>query len=1107
MAPEIHKKRTLAPSYTIPSALSEELHVEHTKQDSVTSQELQSSITKSDYTDRRKHRNADMDFNTTKSYKQIMEERDLEREELRVKKLVEKKNEEGERPLPQEVIDQQTQQSPPVRRRKRRWDVTPEEYEKIKNEETEHAKKSKADIDEINDSKTLQQIIKSESKVPIINGVPLTDEVLDKILPPGYIKVAPPSGFQQTNGDEAPDIIETQLDFYVPPTDDNSLKERSIMEGQIPTEIPGVNGLQFFKQEDMKYFGKLVTTKETDDLSKEEKNEINTMKLLLKIKNGSQITRKRSLRKLTDNARKFGAKVLFSQILPLLLEPNLDSQERHLLVKLVGRILFQLDDLVRPYTHKILVVISPLLIDEDFTLRLEARDIISGLTKAAGLANIISNLRPDLDHVDEYVRNITSRVFAIVANTLGLVNFFPFLKAVLKSKKNWTARHTGIKIVQQLCILLGGGNGNSILPYLTQLVEVLKPGLTDEVLQVRTITALTLAQLAENVRPYGVESFEEVLEPAWLGLRKHRGKGLAGFLKCIGAIIPLMQHDSNYEEYSNYYTKEIVHIMTREFNSPDEDMRKTILKIVVDLPLSRQLIPKYEVEVINPFLKFFWNRRTASDSQQLTRLVVDATAELGQKFDFLEMLEHIVIFSKDDNEQLRRMSIAAINKMVSSNPDELIGLDSQLESKLVDGVLYAFQEQTVQQKIYLQGFGTVAKALNVRLKPHLNSIISTILYRLKNKTPEIRLQASDLITIIAPVIKQCSEGDEGVLLKLILILYESLGEVYPDVLGSIINALYACIDSVDKSTLYVMSNPSINQILPTLTPILKNRQEKVQEASIRLVGLIAQKNSETINAKEWMRICFELLEMLKSSKKRIRVAANDSFGYIARTIGPQDVIVMLLNNLRVQERQLRVCTAVAMGIVAEACAPFTVLPAIMNEYRIPEKNVQNGVLKALSFLFEYLDGVMAKDYLFAITPLLEDALTDRDQVHRQTAATVIKHMALNCIGLTNDDYYEVFVHFLNLILPNIYETSPHVIIRILESVDALRVVLGNGSFSNYIWAGLFHPARKVRSPYWRIYNSAYVQNSDTLVPYYPRIEHLSDDEATDYKIEELDLFL
>jgi splicing factor 3B subunit 1 len=48
----------------------------------------------------------------------------------------------------------------------------------------------------------------------------------------------------------------------------------------------------------------------------------------------------------------------------------------------------------------------------------------------------------------------------------------------------------------------------------------------------------------------------------------------------------------------------------------------------------------------------------------------------------------------------------------------------------------------------------------------------------------------------------------------------------------------------------------------------------------------------------------------------------------------------------------------------------------MNEYRVPELNVQNGVLKSLSFMFEYI-GEMSKDYVYAVAPLLEDALMDR----------------------------------------------------------------------------------------------------------------------------------
>lgn len=109
---------------------------------------------------------------------------------------------------------------------------------------------------------------------------------------------------------------------------------------------------------------------------------------------------------------------------------------------------------------------------------------------------------------------------------------------------------------------------------------------------------------------------------------------------------------------------------------------------------------------------------------------------------------------------------------------------------------------------------------------------------------------------------------------------------------------------------------------------------QVQENCIDLVGRIADRGPEFVPAREWMRICFELLEMLKAHKKGIRRATVNTFGYIAKAIGPQDVLVTLLNNLKVQERQNRVCTTVAIAIVAETCSPFTVLPALMNEYKV-----------------------------------------------------------------------------------------------------------------------------------------------------------------------------
>lgn len=99
-------------------------------------------------------------------------------------------------------------------------------------------------------------------------------------------------------------------------------------------------------------------------------------------------------------------------------------------------------------------------------------------------------------------------------------------------------------------------------------------GLVDEQQKVRTITALASAALAEAATPYGIESFDSVLKPLWKGIRTHRGKGLAAFLKAIGYLIPLMD-----AEYANYYTREVMLILIREFQSPDEEMKKIVLKV------------------------------------------------------------------------------------------------------------------------------------------------------------------------------------------------------------------------------------------------------------------------------------------------------------------------------------------------------------------------------------------------------------------------------------------------------------------------------------------------------------------------------------------------
>src|SRR5258708_29545388 len=102
-------------------------------------------------------------------------------------------------------------------------------------------------------------------------------------------------------------------------------------------------------------------------------------------------------------------------------------------------------------------------------------------------------------------------------------------------------------------------------------------------------------------------------------------------------------------------------------------------------------------------------------------------------------------------------------------------IDERLEIRIVYGIIYAFQEQTTEDQVMLDGFGTVVNALGmfafsamssdsyltpltgIRVKPYLTQIVTTILWRLNNKGAKVRQQAADLTTRLAVVIKQCGE--------------------------------------------------------------------------------------------------------------------------------------------------------------------------------------------------------------------------------------------------------------------------------------------------------------------------------------------------------------
>jgi len=695
------------------------------------------------------------------------------------------------------------------KKRRSRWDAEPSDAMPVQVAEAP-SKRSRWDQ---------TPVVQDVPMAPIIMNAPginhddkhnryLTDEELDALLPEkGYSIVTPPPGYAPAINPRKfmPTTVTEVGGFQIQESSDAAAQAAAAgLAPELPTEIPGVGNLAFFKPEDAQYFAKILKEEDETELSVDEMKERKIMRLLLKIKNGTPPVRKTALRQITDKAREFGAGPLFDKILPLLMERTLEDQERHLLVKVIDRVLYKLDDLVRPYVHKILVVIEPLLIDEDYYARVEGREIISNLSKAAGLAHMISTMRPDIDHADEYVRNTTARAFSVVASALGIPSLLPFLKAVCRSKKSWQARHTGIRIVQQIAIMMGC----AVLPHLRNLVDCIAHGLTDEQQKVRTMTALGLAALAEAAAPYGIESFDNVLKPLWLGIRLHRGKGLAAFLKAIGFIIPLMD-----PEYASYYTKEVTVILIREFQTSDEEMKKIVLKVVKQCAATEGVTPTYiKQDILPDFFKAFWVRRMALDRRNY-RQVVETTVELAQKAGVSEIVGRIVNDLKDESEPYRKMVMETITKVVATLGAS--DIDERLEVRLVDGIIYSFQEQTTEDQVMLDGFGTVVNALGIRVKPYLTQIVSTILWRLNNKSAKVRQQAADLTSRLAVVIKQC--GEDQLLNKLGLVLFEQLGEEYPDTLGSIIAAVGAIANVVGMTQM----NPPVKDLRKSIINVFQ----------------------------------------------------------------------------------------------------------------------------------------------------------------------------------------------------------------------------------------------------------------------------------------------
>ncbi|KAI9571410.1 hypothetical protein HD554DRAFT_2236314 [Boletus coccyginus] len=188
------------------------------------------------------------------------------------------------------------------------------------------------------------------------------------------------------------------------------------------------------------------------------------------------------------------------------------------------------------------------------------------------------------------------------------------------------------------------------------------------------MAALGLAALAKASAPYNIESFDEVLKPLWLGIHLYHGRDLVAFLKQCATT----------EGVTMQYIKQ---------------------------------------DILSDFFKCNYHQ------------VVETAVELVQKSGILEIIGRIVNKLKDEAKPYQKMVIETITKVIT-----ILGtldIDECLEVRLANGIICSFQEQTMEDQVMLDSFGTIINALSICVKPYLTQIVSTILWRLNNKSAEV----------------------------------------------------------------------------------------------------------------------------------------------------------------------------------------------------------------------------------------------------------------------------------------------------------------------------------------------------------------------------------
>jgi splicing factor 3B subunit 1 len=120
-------------------------------------------------------------------------------------------------------------------------------------------------------------------------------------------------------------------------------------------------------------------------------------------------------------------------------------------------------------------------------------------------------------------------------------------------------------------------------------------------------------------------------------------------------------------------------------------MKKIVLKVVKQCVSSDGVNVSYvRDEIMEEFFRNFWLRRNALDKKNYKSLI-ETTVEIAGRVGGAEIVKKIVELLKDDSETIRKIVMETLENIVATYG--IADVNAKLEERLMDGILFAFQEQ------------------------------------------------------------------------------------------------------------------------------------------------------------------------------------------------------------------------------------------------------------------------------------------------------------------------------------------------------------------------------------------------------------------------------